>query len=519
MAWTASRFSPTVTSFDQFYSPATNHRDDDYGGSFENRLRFPLRVLEAVRQRVGTDYIVGIRIGIDELLPDGVDYDLGMKILKLFESRGLIDFVNVIRGHIATDAALTEIIPLHGMPSAPHLDFAARVRAETDLAVLQASKIDEVATARHAIAEGKLDLVGMTRAQMADPYIVQKLQQGEADRIRPCVGATYCLDRIYEAGEALCVHNAATGREATMPHHLAPAAVAKRVVIVGAGPGGLEAARVAGERGHTVTVLEAMPWAGGQIQLAVRNPRRKDLIGIVDWRLAELDRLGVDVRYNVFADVDDIVALAPDVVIIATGGQPQLPRLETGDELVSTTWEVSEGSVARSGRILLYDDNGTHSALSAAELLARSEAELEIITPERMLGLEVGGMNHVPYAQAFNEADTKITLNQRVLAVHEHHDGLRVEIGSDHSEHRTERIVDRVVVDHGTLPVADLYFSLKDQSSNRGAVDYNALLQGLPQQLRPNKDGNFQLFRIGDAVASRNIHAAIFDALRLMKDF
>jgi len=316
------------------------------------------------------------------------------------------------------------------------------------------------------------------------------------------------------------VHNAATGREATMPHHITPAATSKRIVVIGAGPGGLEAARVAGERGHTVTVLEAMPWAGGQIQLAIRNPRRKDLVGIVDWRLAELDRLGVPVRYNTFAEPDDVLNLSPDVVIVATGGQPQLPPLENGQNLVSTTWEVSEGSVPRSGRILLYDDNGTHSALSAAELLARSEAELEIVTPERMLALEVGGMNHVPYARAFNETDTKITLNQRVLAVYPHQDDgtLRVVIGSDHSDHRTERFVDRVVVDHGTLPVDDLYFALKDLSSNRGAVDYNALLQGLPQQLERNADGRFLLFRIGDAIASRNIHAAVFDALRLAKD-
>ena len=167
--------------------------------------------------------------------------------------------------------------------------------------MLHASKVDDVATARHAIREGKVDLVGMTRAHLADPHIVRKILEGREAEIRPCVGATYCLDRIYQAGEALCIHNAATSREATMPHEIPPAPVRRRVVVVGAGPGGLEAARVAGERGHDVTVLEAMPWAGGQIRLAARNPRRRDLMGIVEWREAELARLGVDVRYDTLA--------------------------------------------------------------------------------------------------------------------------------------------------------------------------------------------------------------------------
>ena len=384
--------------------------------------------------------------------------------------------------------------------------------------MLHASKVDDVATARHAIREGKVDLVGMTRAQLADPHLVRKIVEGREAEIRPCVGATYCLDRIYESGEALCIHNAATSREQTMPHVIAPAAAPRRVVVVGAGPGGLEAARVAGERGHDVTVLEAMPWAGGQVRLAARNPRRRDLLGIVEWREHELARLGVDVRYDVLADGDDVSALEPDVVIVATGGLPQLPELEEGADRVVTSWDVIGGDVTPTGDVLFFDDNGTHSAMSAAELIARSGARLEIVTPERMLGIDVGGMNHVPYARAFNETDTRITLNQRVLPVRPEQGRLCVEIGSDHSAHRTVRHVDWVVADHGTAPIADLYFELKPGSSNLGAVDYGALLAGRPQALSRNPDGTFQLFRIGDAVSSRNIHAAVYDALRLVKD-
>lgn len=503
---------------DQFWSPLTNQRDDEYGGSLDNRLRFALQVLRAIRARVGARFLVGIRMALDETMAGGIDAATGLEILGRLESEGLIDFVNVIRGSIATDAALTEVIPIHGMRSAPHLDFAGEVRRHTSLAVLHAAKIDDVATARHAISEGKLDLVGMTRAHIADPHIVRKIIQGREAEIRPCVGATYCLDRIYEAGEALCIHNAATSREATMPHVIERAPAARRIVVVGAGPAGLEAARVAGERGHDVTVAEAMPWAGGQIRLAARNPRRRDLLGIIEWRVSELARLGVEVRYDSVVEPADLISMGPDVVIIATGGLLQLPDFEAGRERVVTSWDVLGGDVTPTGDVLLYDDNGTHSALSAAEMIARSGANLEIVTPERMLGIEVGGMNHVPYARAFNETDTRITLNQRLLSIRPEGGRLCVEIGSDQSNHRVTRHVDMVVVDHGTAVNADLYFELKPSSTNLGAVDYGALMQGRPQSLVSNAAGSFQLFRIGDAVASRNIHAAVYDALRLLKD-
>ncbi len=504
--------------FDQFYSPTTNFREDEFGGSLENRLRFSTRVLEAMRERVGPEFILGLRMSIDEVVPEGLDYNAGIEILKEFEATGLIDFVNVIRGLVATDAQLSNVIPIHGMPAAPHLDFAGLVKENTGLAVLHASKIDDVATARYAIQEGKVDLVGMTRAHMADPHIVLKVIEEREEQIRPCVGATFCLDGIYENGEALCVHNAATGREAIMPHKVLPAEKHRKIIVIGAGPAGLEAARVAGERGHEVTVFEAMPKAGGQIALTVRNKRRQDFQGVVDWRLAELDRLGVEIIYDHIAEQEDISALNPDVVIVATGGLPQMPPLEKGAELAVTSWDVLSGEVIPQGSVLLYDDNGTHSALSTAEIIAQSGADLEIVTPERTLGVEIGGVNHVPYARTFNETETRVTLNQRVMSASKENDRLVVELGSDHSSHRSTREVDYLVVDHGTLPNADLYLELKSLSCNQGEIDHNALLNGQPQPCFEDEQESFALYRIGDAVANRNIHAAIYDALRLMKD-
>ena len=186
------------------------------------------------------------------------------------------------------------------------------------------------------------------------------------------------------------------------------------------------------ERGHHVTVLEAMPWAGGQIRLAARNPRRRDLLGIVEWRVGELSRLDVDVRYDTFADPDTVIGLAPDTVHVATGGLPQLPALEEGHDLVVGAWDVIGGDVRPTGDVLLYDDDGTHSAMTTGEMIARAGARLEIVTPERTVGIDVGGMNLVPYARAFNETDTRITLNQRVRSVQRDDGRLLVTLGSDH---------------------------------------------------------------------------------------
>ncbi|TBD13484.1 NADH:flavin oxidoreductase [Rhizobium ruizarguesonis] len=503
---------------DQFTSPLTNELEGPYGGSLDNRLRFCFDVFKAIRQRVGNDFILGVRYTADECLPGGTGKAEGLEISRRLKESGLIDYLNVIRGHIDTDAGLTDVIPIQGMANSPHLDFAGEIRAATNFPTFHAAKIPDVATARHAIASGKVDMIGMTRAHMTDPHIVRKIIEKREDDIRPCVGANYCLDRIYQGGAAFCIHNAATGRELTMPHIVAKADAKKKVVIVGAGPAGLEAARVAGERGHQVVVFEAANHPGGQIRLTAQSERRKEMISIIDWRMSQCEKYDVTFHFNTWAEADTIEAENPDVVIIATGGLPHTEVLASGNELVVSSWDIISGDVKPGTNVLIFDDAGDHAGLQAAEFLAKAGAKVEIMTPDRSFAPEVMAMNLVPYMRSLQKHDVTFTVTYRLEAVEKSGNQLVAHVGSDYGGIARQHGFDQIVVNHGTIPLDELYFELKPGSSNLGEMSHDQLLSGEPQSIIRNPDGKFQLFRIGDAVAARNTHAAIYDGLRIAKD-
>ena len=388
-------------------------------------------MLDGVRARVGPDFIIGSRFTADEDLEGGTTKAEGMQIARLLKDSGKIDFLNVVRGHIDTDPGLTDLIPIQGMPSAPHLDLAGEIRRAVDFPTFHAARIPDVATARHAIASGKVDMVGMTRAHMTDPHLVRKLIEGREHDIRPCVGANYCLDRIYQGGAAYCIHNPATGREAEgMPHDIAPAKVKRKVVIVGAGPAGMEAARVAAERGHEVIVFEAADRPGGQIRLTAQSKRRAEMIGIIDWRFDQCTAKGVAFRFNTWAEADTVTAENPDVVIIATGGYPHTDVLKAGNDLVVSSWDIISGDVKPGANVLIYDDAGDHAALQAADVIAKSGARVEIMTPDRTFAPEVMAMNLVPYMRTLQKLDTLFTVTYELESVAREGNLLKCQVGS-----------------------------------------------------------------------------------------
>lgn len=502
----------------QFLGLDTNFRDDEYGGRPENRARFGLEVLEAVRRECGSDFIVGIRLYGDERIPEGLDEDACREIAQYYAETGLIDFISVVVSHSGTNFGLAEFMPGMARPIGIYLPQAEAIKKAVKIPVFHSTKIPDLSTARHAISEGIIDLVGMTRAHFADPYIVSKLMRGEEDSIRPCVGATYCSDLRF--GGIRCLHNIATGRETIFDHNVvASSGPSKKVVIVGGGPAGLEAARVSVLRGHEVVLFEAADRLGGQINLAARVHWRKDLIGIVDWLAREVERIGVKVRCNIFAEEEDVLSENPDIVIVASGGIPAELDID-GVELATSTWDVLGNPVNSNGTVLVFDFQGEHQAASCAEHMAEACTSVEFVTVERTVGEKrFTAVSFSPHLQKMFEAGITLTTSHELISIKREANQLRATLRHQYSGITSDRIVDQVVIENGTSPAGNIFHELRGRATNKGVLDLEALKENRPQHSALNPDGEFYLFRVGDAVSSRNIHAAMYDSRRLCDPF
>ena len=497
----------------QFLSPATNKRTDAYGGSMENRCRFGLEVYEAIRKTVGDDFVVGFRFVVDEAMAGGLSFDDCVAVARIFERSGTIDFFNAVYGRMDTALALaTDNMPGMASPIAPWLAKAGAFRREVSLPVFHAARISDIATARHAISEGLLDMVAMTRAHIADPHIVAKLKRGEEDRIRPCVGATFCMS----SARPTCLHNANTGRETVMAHDIAPAASSKRAVVVGGGPAGLEAARVLALRGHDVTLLEASSVLGGQLQLARQASWRGDVIGIVDWRAAELEHLGVAVRLNCLADAATVLELEPEIVIDATGGVPDFDWVE-GSELAISAWDALTAETPAEGNAVIYDGTGRHSGPSVAEHFAQAGRPTELVMLDDALAPELTYAERVMWKKALYEKGVTFTPDHRLHKIERAGNRLEAHFFNEVTGTALVREADHVIIEHGTIPTGEPFDELRQTALNAGVTDHDRLLAGEAQPQPAGGDDGFVLHRIGDALTSRNVASAIYDALRLCR--
>ncbi|HTX07329.1 MAG TPA: NADH:flavin oxidoreductase [Solirubrobacteraceae bacterium] len=500
---------------DQFWSQESNRRTDRYGGSLANRTRFAVEVLAAIRDAVGADYVVGVRMSADQLLSDGLSHRDCLEIGRILVDTGNVDFLDVIVGNAETFAGHMTTFPDMAEPEAPYLQLAAAMKAHLGVPVFHAQRVTSLERAASAVADGSVDMVGMTRAHLADPHMVRKLLAGRADDIRPCVGANYCIDRVYAGKQAHCIYNAATGRETTMPHRITRSRQRRRIVVIGGGPAGLEAARVSAERGHSVILFEQAESSGGAVTVAARAAGRGGLAAITEWLERQALKKGVDARWGVRATADLVLAEGPDVVIVASGGSPNKGPLARQD-LADTCFGVLSGeSELRAGPTLVYDENGREGALSCAAHIAAHGGPVEFLTADPAPGAELERTVRPPLMRRCYEAGVRFTADTRLLDVRRGNGQLIAVLGNDYTMTRTERRVAQVVVDYGSAPNDEIYHELKPASTNLGEADLVALVAGRPQQTVRNEAGTFMLFRIGDAVASRNIHAAVYDALRL----
>jgi 2,4-dienoyl-CoA reductase-like NADH-dependent reductase (Old Yellow Enzyme family)/thioredoxin reductase len=357
----------------QFLNPVSNRRTDLYGGSRENRMRFLAEALEQVRRAIGEGRALGIRISAEEVEADGLPQDEVLEICRSLAARGLVDYANVTIGSMAGLGGSIHVVPPMEVAHGYVAPKAGAIRAATGLPVFVAGRINQPQLAERIIAAGQADVCGMTRALISDPDMPAKARAGRLDEIRACIGCNQgCIGHFHQGYPVSCIQNPLTGRELKLGP-AAPAPRRRRVLVAGGGPAGMKAAVVAAGRGHEVILCEAGPRLGGQVLLAQRLPERAEFGGLATNLEGELARAGVEVRLRTRVDADLVRALAPEAVVVATGGVPFEPEIEgREDGHVVDAWSVLRAEANPGARVLVADWRCDWIGMGIAELLARN---------------------------------------------------------------------------------------------------------------------------------------------------
>lgn len=468
----------------QFLSPATNRREDRYGGSLENRMRFCLEVLAGIRKAVGEDYVVGVRLNADEMHPKGgLTLEDSMKIAQLLEEKAMIDFIDLSLG---TFYNLFLVEGSMHTPLAYTVPLSSSIRSVVKLPVFCTNRINDPNLAEAILRDGHADVIGMVRALICDPYLPMKAREGRVKDVRYCIACNQgCIGRMGLGFTLSCVQNPAVGNEKELgTGTLKPTRRRRRILIVGGGPAGLEAARVLSLRGHSVILLEKEKELGGQNLLAGKAPGRQEITGVTRFLSSQLKELGVEIHLNSHADKNMVLRFSPEAVIVATGSTPKENPFpgQYGPPEVLNPFQVLRQEFPIGNKILLIDGEGHHQATSVAEFLARQGKEVHLITPMLSPCANLGPLQdyflarHRLYKLGIKTTPDIAVINiegKKVLGV-QVYTGQIVEFQG----------YDNIVVVGGNKANDSLYFELKD---------------------------DLETYRIGDAVSPRKLDSAIWE--------
>jgi 2,4-dienoyl-CoA reductase-like NADH-dependent reductase (Old Yellow Enzyme family)/NAD(P)-dependent dehydrogenase (short-subunit alcohol dehydrogenase family) len=475
----------------QFLSPQTNRRTDEYGGSLENRLRFLTEVITVCREALGKDLALMLKLAGDELYEEGLHLPDMQEIVRHIDELGMIDMYVVASGNNLERFARIDHWPPTPAPHGLHVRLAKGIREVTSTPVAALCRIVDPRYADQLIAEGSCDVVAMVRATLADPDIANKAAAGRFDDIRPCVGAnTGCVDRIIAGGEARCIYNPIVGHERQWGS-LPKADVVRKIVVIGGGPAGLEAARVAAERGHQVTLLERTSELGGTARVVARKPGREELIGIPNWLAGQVEKLGVEIHLKTEATVERILAEQPDAVVLATGAHDTPPNEDFGeaDIRVATAWSLLDGSVVPGSNVLVVDHSRSDTGCSVAELVADSGGRAEVISRQFHPAIDFGLTNTISLYRRLFRKDVELTA---------HHD-----LGS---------------IRDGAVHIVNCYSGKERRMSDLDMVVFVTVPTPSDELLAPLQAAGVEVHAIGDCVAPGDIENATFEGHRVARE-
>jgi 2,4-dienoyl-CoA reductase (NADPH2) len=475
-----------------FLSPATNHRTDEYGGPLEARARILLEIVAAVRTAIGADLALGVRICGDELIEGGTTIDDAVAVARMVEASGHVDYINTSIG-VATASLFMIEASMH-IPPGYAMFIPSALREAVDLPIVGVGRFKDPLQAERALAEGQCDLVGVVRGQIADADFVAKARAGFTDDARLCLSCNQeCVGRMGLNRWLGCIENPRTGRESQGVGEPRPVEVGRRVLVVGAGPAGLQTAIAAARNGHHVTVLERDAAAGGQVRLAASVPNRAEFGDLVRNQLHECGRLGVEIEYGVEATVEEVVRRRPDTVVVATGAVAARPWWAPGDaDWIVDVRDVLTGAAHPTGAVVVLDELGFHHATSVAEVLADRGCSVEVISPGMVVGQDLGITLDLENwwiragAKGIAQSTELVPMGVEghVITLQHHPTGTM-----------QSREPDWLVLAVPADPAEGLYHELK----------------GAPELQRRG----VEVERVGDALAPRRAHAAVIDGERV----